>query len=32
LYKFLISPMRATCSTHIILDLITRIFGEVYKL
>jgi len=33
LYAFIISPMRATCSFHLILDLITIIiFGRVYKL
>jgi len=32
LYVFLISPMHATCPTHlIILDLITLITGEVHS-
>jgi uncharacterized protein involved in high-affinity Fe2+ transport len=33
LYAFFISPMRATDTAHLILDLITRIIsGEAYKL
>jgi hypothetical protein len=32
-YAFFISPMHATCFTHIILDFLTLIiYGEVYKL
>ena len=32
LYALLLSPIRATCPTHRILDLITRtIFGEQYR-
>jgi hypothetical protein len=33
LYAFLITPMQATCPTHLILDLITLIiFGEACEL
>jgi hypothetical protein len=32
-YAFRVSPMRATCPVHVnLLDLITLIFGEAYKL